>query len=186
MELDIVINFNVRSGGTILLRPGPRRGPKRRMELGFQTLPFLLCHPGRCCALLGSLKGSRLFLCCPGSWFCSLWLVVSCTIQLGVTHNGRSRIPAAVVDSLSQDQSKVMSLQGAVEKFNKKFEHIFATTRSAQPETAHGHEDQARTMCRPAFGDGDDRPVDIHETLLPSAVLDTISFDSDKESVGCK
>lgn len=72
-----------------------------------------------------------------------------------------------------------------VEGLNKKYDLGPAsgaptTTSDGKTTGGTGAPTTVRTTCRPSFKDGD-RPTDVTATLLPSEVLDTSIFDSDKE-----
>ena len=105
------------------------------------------------------------------------------------------RIPPIIADSFTNDYDagKLPALLDSVEKFNSQYANQLAPQTSSAvgtpASTATGAssgaaaQSPARTMCRPAFGNGD-RPLDFSQTLLPSLILPMSEFDSSKEFLG--
>lgn len=95
------------------------------------------------------------------------------------------RIPAAVMDSLvgESDGGRLSSMKEKVANFNTKYKQVAAPAPVAVAQTGGSSgapPPEARILCNPRFAERD-RPTDVTQTLLPSAVLPLSEFESSKE-----
>ena len=91
------------------------------------------------------------------------------------------------MDSLvgESDGGRLASMNEKVANFNTKYKSVASppTAPVAQPPgsaTGPAPAEPPRILCNPRFADGD-RPTDVSQTILPSAVLPLSEFEATKE-----